>query len=63
MITQPVVITGGRIVDPANQINAVKNLYVADGKIVGIGNPPSGFQTEKEIHVPLGAGDEQQHPH
>ncbi len=37
-----IVITGGRIIDPASGLDAVLDLFIEDGKIVGIGNKVPG---------------------
>ena len=42
-------IRGGRIVDPASNHDAAGDLFVADGRIVGLGAAPSGFGAEREI--------------
>lgn len=42
-------IRNGRLIDPANDIDAVNDLHIADGYIVAVGNPPDGFTTEREI--------------
>lgn len=42
-------IRGGRLVDPANQIDRVADLYIADGQIAGVGESPPGFTAEREI--------------
>ncbi len=39
----------GRLIDPANGIDAQKDVYIADGKIAGIGAAPSGFAAERTI--------------
>ena len=36
-------IKNGRVVDPANKIDAVQDVYVADGRIAAIGAAPAGF--------------------
>jgi dihydroorotase len=36
-------ITHGRLIDPANGIDAQQDLFIAEGKIAGIGEPPPGF--------------------
>ena len=43
------VIRNGHIVDSANGIDTSGDLYIADGKIAGIGNEPAGFQAEQSI--------------
>ena len=42
-------IKNGRLVDPANGIDAQKDLYIAAGRIVGIEEPPAGFNSAKVI--------------
>ena len=41
----------GRIIDPANNINRVGCVYIADGKIVSVTNEPAGFKPETIIHA------------
>lgn len=43
------VIRGGRVIDPANHIDASLAIYLAEGKIVALGAPPDGFAAEREI--------------
>ena len=42
-------IKNGRVIDPANHIDAVQDLFIADGKIAALGTPPSGFQADQVI--------------
>jgi dihydroorotase len=42
-------IKNGRVIDPANGIDAVQDLYIADGKVAGLGALPSGFEAERSI--------------
>jgi dihydroorotase len=42
-------IANGRLIDPANGIDANKDIYVAAGKIVGVGQAPAGFSASKLI--------------
>lgn len=42
-------IHAGRLVDPAQGTDAVRDLYVADGRIAGIGAAPEGFSAERTI--------------
>jgi dihydroorotase len=42
-------IRGGRLIDPANQIDAVKDLFVTHHRVVAIGDEPAGFQADREI--------------
>lgn len=39
----------GRLIDPANGIDAQRDLFISDGKVVGIGNVPAGFVAEQTI--------------
>ncbi len=42
-------IKNGRVVDPANKIDAVQDVYVADGRIAAIGAAPAGFSADRVI--------------
>ena len=43
-------IKGGHVVDPANKLDAVKDLYIdSTGFITGVGKAPEGFQAERTI--------------
>jgi dihydroorotase len=44
-------IKGGHIIDPANDLDEVRDLYLADGKIAAIGNAPEGFVADEEIEA------------
>ena len=44
-----IVIKNGRVVDPANKVDAVTNIYIADGKIAAVSKSLSGFTADKEI--------------
>jgi dihydroorotase len=44
-----IAIINGHLIDPKNNIDEPKNLYIADQQIVGIGNPPDGFNADKTI--------------
>ena len=44
-----ILISNGRVVDPANRTDAVQNVYVAGGKIVALGSAPDGFVAERTI--------------
>ncbi|MDS4027460.1 MAG: dihydroorotase [Candidatus Contendobacter sp.] len=44
-----ILIQGGRVIDPAHQFDAVTDLYVAVGRIAGLGQPPAGFKAEQVI--------------
>ena len=42
-------IQNGRLIDPANRIDGQHDLYIADGKIAGVGTAPDGFTAERTI--------------
>jgi dihydroorotase len=42
-------IKNGHLIDPANGIDARKDLYIADGKIVGAGSAPADFNADRII--------------
>lgn len=42
-------ITNGRLIDPANKIDAKQDLFIMDGKVAGIGKAPSGFIAEQTL--------------
>ena len=41
----------GRIIDPANKIDRIGSVYIADGKIVSVTNEPAGFKPDKVINA------------
>ncbi len=42
-------IKNGRVVDPANKIDTVQDVYVADGRIAALGSAPAGFVADQVI--------------
>lgn len=42
-------IKNGRVIDPAGGIDAVQDLFIADGKIAAVGSAPAGFTAERTI--------------
>jgi dihydroorotase len=42
-------IKNGRLVDPANNIDKVTDLFIADGKVAAVGAAPSGFAADSTI--------------
>ncbi len=42
-------IINGRVIDPANQIDAKHDVFIIDGKIATIGKAPSGFKADQTI--------------
>lgn len=43
------VIKNGRVIDPANGLDGVQDLYIEDGKIAGVGQAPAGFAAEQSF--------------
>ena len=42
-------IINGRLIDPANEIDEVTDLHISQGKILAVGEGPSGFEAEQVI--------------
>lgn len=42
-------IKNGRVIDPANKIDAVQDVFIADGRIAAIGAAPAGFEARQVI--------------
>ena len=42
-------IVQGRIVDPASKLDATGGVYIANGRIAGIGQAPDGFRADRTI--------------
>ncbi len=42
-------IKNGRLVDPANGIDEIKDLFIADGKVAAVGTAPADFAAERSI--------------
>ncbi|HZV64134.1 MAG TPA: dihydroorotase [Telluria sp.] len=42
-------IKNGRLIDPANGIDAVQDLFIADGKVAAVGRAPAGFAADQSI--------------
>ncbi len=42
-------IRNGRVIDPANGIDAQQDIYVADGRIVAVGAPPDAFEADQTL--------------
>lgn len=40
-------IKNGRVIDPANGVDAVQDLFIADGKIAALGKAPDGFSADQ----------------
>jgi dihydroorotase len=44
-----IIIHGGRVIDPANRLDARLDVSIADGRIVAVGKAPDGFGSAKKI--------------
>ncbi|BEP50836.1 MULTISPECIES: dihydroorotase [Variovorax] len=44
-----ILISNGRVVDPASGIDKKTDIAIADGKIAGIGRTPAGFEAERTL--------------
>ncbi len=44
-----ILIRGGRVIDPVNEVDTVQDIYIAEGKICALGQPPDGFTPERVI--------------
>ncbi len=44
-------ISKGRVIDPANGLDKVTNIYISKGQIVAVGRKPPGFEVKKQINV------------
>ncbi len=44
-------INGGRVLDPANKLDTKQDLFIAEGKIVGIKKKPDGFDSDLQINA------------
>jgi dihydroorotase len=42
-------ISNGRLIDPANGVDGVQDVFVAAGKVVALGHAPDGFSAERTI--------------
>ncbi|MGE0383963.1 MAG: dihydroorotase [Gammaproteobacteria bacterium] len=42
-------IRGGRVIDPANGVDAIRDVYVAGGRIAAVGRKPAGFRPARTI--------------
>jgi dihydroorotase len=42
-------IKNGRLIDPANKVDAQQDLYIEDGKVAALGKAPAGFVAERTI--------------
>ncbi len=42
-------VAGGRVIDPAQNIDEIADLYIVKGLIAGIGEEPEGFTADETI--------------
>ena len=47
--TMNIEIKHGRVIDPANGVDALQDVYIVDGRIAALGQPPAGFHAEQVI--------------
>jgi dihydroorotase len=43
------IIRGGRVIDPSSGLDRVADIFIADGRIRGIGDAPAGFSADQSI--------------
>ena len=44
-----ILIRNGHVIDPANKIDARNDVFIAAGRIVGVGQAPNGFAANRTI--------------
>jgi dihydroorotase len=44
-----IAIEGGRLIDPAARLDRIGGVYLADGRIVGVGEAPTGFAADRRV--------------
>ncbi|HCZ16469.1 MAG TPA: dihydroorotase, partial [Candidatus Accumulibacter sp.] len=49
MNKQNLQLQNARLVDPASGLDAHLDLFVADGRIAAVGQPPAGFSADRSI--------------
>ena len=49
MSEQALQISNARLIDPDSRLDGHHELYISDGRIVGIGQPPPGFSAQRRI--------------
>jgi dihydroorotase len=42
-------IANGRLIDPANGVDGLHDLYLADGRVAAVGRAPDGFQADRRL--------------
>jgi dihydroorotase len=46
-----VAIRSGRLIDPANDVDAIQDLFIADQHVVAVGREPESFRAEQDIRA------------
>jgi len=46
-----IAIRNGRLIDPRNGLDQAADLFIANGKVAGIGQTPAGFEPERSIEA------------
>ncbi len=44
-----IAIIGGRVIDPARDLDTTASLFIQDGRLASLGEPPAGFEAERTI--------------
>jgi len=44
-----ILISSGRVIDPANKVDRIRNIYIAEGKVIAFDKAPQGFNADVEI--------------
>lgn len=44
-------IKGGHLIDPANEIDTVSDIYIADGKVTALGEAAQSFTADTQINA------------
>jgi len=42
-------ISNGRVIDPANNVDSIQDIYIVDGRIIALGTSPDGFMPDEDI--------------
>jgi dihydroorotase len=50
-LAQKLRLKGGRVIDPANKVDDILDVYIADTRIAALGDAPEGFASAQEIDV------------
>lgn len=49
MSAENITISGGRVIDPANNLDRVIDLHIGDGRILAHGSPPANFSAQRTL--------------